>query len=114
LHTRIVSKTSFRRNRKAVLNKVQRALRGGSQPVQFKESRWPSVQSGMDDVHSSEFTAKPGRHEATGPAGYQPGPLSPTLLDALRAYVRYNQAAIEVTFRKAFAAATARDGHFRH
>ena len=68
----------------------------------------------MDDVHSSEFATEPGRHEATGPAGDQSGPPSPTLLDALRAYVRYNQAEIEVAFRKAFAAATAKDRHFRH
>jgi hypothetical protein len=64
----------------------------------------------MDDVNSSKVAIEPERHEATEPAGYQPGPLSPTLLDALRAYVRYNQAAIQVAFRKAFA----RGRHFGH
>jgi hypothetical protein len=58
----------------------------------------------MDDVNSSEVAIEPERCEATKPADCDhPGPLSPTLLDALRAYVRYNQAAIEVAFRKAFA-----------
>ncbi|MBV9998770.1 MAG: hypothetical protein JO015_06600 [Verrucomicrobia bacterium] len=57
----------------------------------------------MDDVNSSKLAAEPERHEATLLAGGQTWPLSPTLLDALRAYVRDNQAAIEAAFRKAFA-----------
>jgi hypothetical protein len=57
----------------------------------------------MDDVDWSKIAAEPERHEATRLAGSHPGPLSPTLLDALRAYVRYNQAAIEAAFRRAFA-----------
>jgi hypothetical protein len=64
----------------------------------------------MDDVNSSKVPTEPGRHEATRSANDHPGPLSPTLLDALRAYVRYNQAAIENAFRKA----SAKGRHFRH
>lgn len=58
----------------------------------------------MDDVNSSKVAAEPERREATRPAGnHHPRPVAPTLLDVLRAYVRYNQAAIEVSFRKALA-----------
>jgi hypothetical protein len=57
----------------------------------------------MGDANSTKVAAGPVRREATRPLGYRPGPLSPTLLDTLRAYVRYNQAAIEVAFRKASA-----------
>lgn len=57
----------------------------------------------MDDVNSSKFAAELERHEATQLAGCHPRPLSPTLLDALRAYVRGNQTAIEVAFRTALA-----------
>ena len=66
----------------------------------------------MGEVDSSRAAAESGGREATRVAGCHPGPLSPTLLEALRAYVRYNQAAIETAFRKAFAAATAKNGHF--
>lgn len=68
-----------------------------------KETCCPSVHSSMDDANWSKVAIEPETHEATEPAGYHPGLLSPTLLDALRAYVRYNQAAIKVAFRKAFA-----------
>lgn len=57
----------------------------------------------MDDANSSKVAITQERHEAARGAGDHRGPLPSTLLDALRAYVRYNQAAIEVSFRTALA-----------
>ena len=78
----------------------------------LKKGAAPPFRNSMDDVNSSKAAAEPGGREATRVAGCHPGPLSPTLLEALRAYVRYNQAAIETAFRKALAAATAKNRHF--
>jgi len=59
----------------------------------------------MDNRKSWKLAAPPQRRAATELEGScrHPGPRSSTLLDALRAYVRRNQAAIEAAFRKASA-----------
>jgi hypothetical protein len=99
LHNGIVSKRRHRRNRKAVPNKVPPPIRTALGRFSLKKTAAVPFRCGMGDVNSSKVATEPERPEATEFAG----PLSPTLLDALRAYVRYNKAAIEVAFRKAVA-----------